>query len=107
MKTRAAVAFAAKQPLEIVEVDLEGPRAFEVLVERRATQPYVLSEPFHGERFCEVLFEPEDRLRDSVSGRSGGGYLTQPRALWAAQQSIRNLAKDKRSQGSNILRRFK
>ncbi|MFY7853456.1 MAG: hypothetical protein ACOVQ6_16950, partial [Brevundimonas sp.] len=25
MKTRAAVAFEAKRPLEIVEVDLEGP----------------------------------------------------------------------------------
>jgi S-(hydroxymethyl)glutathione dehydrogenase/alcohol dehydrogenase len=37
MKTRAAVAFEAKKPLEIVEVDLEGPRAFEVLVEIRAT----------------------------------------------------------------------
>ncbi len=37
MKTRAAVAFAAKQPLEIVEVDLEGPRAGEVLVEIMAT----------------------------------------------------------------------
>jgi S-(hydroxymethyl)glutathione dehydrogenase / alcohol dehydrogenase len=33
MKTRAAVAFAAKQPLELVEVDLEGPKAGEVLVE--------------------------------------------------------------------------
>src|SRR6188508_1556300 len=37
MKTRAAVAFSAKQPLEIVEVDLEGPRAGEVLVEIKAT----------------------------------------------------------------------
>ena len=37
MKTRAAVAFAAKQPLEIVEVDLDGPRAGEVLVEIKAT----------------------------------------------------------------------
>ena len=37
MKTRAAVAFAAKQPLEIVELDLEGPRAGEVLVEIMAT----------------------------------------------------------------------
>ena len=37
MKTRAAVAFAAKQPLEIVEVDLEGPRAGEVLIEIKAT----------------------------------------------------------------------
>ena len=37
MKTRAAVAFEAKRPLEIVELDLEGPRAFEVLVEIKAT----------------------------------------------------------------------
>ena len=37
MKTRAAVAFAAKTPLEIVELDLEGPKAGEVLVELRAT----------------------------------------------------------------------
>ncbi len=37
MKTRAAVAFAANTPLEILEVDLEGPRAGEVLVEIKAT----------------------------------------------------------------------
>ena len=37
MKTRAAVAFEAKHPLEIVELDLEGPRAGEVLVEIKAT----------------------------------------------------------------------
>jgi S-(hydroxymethyl)glutathione dehydrogenase/alcohol dehydrogenase len=37
MKTRAAVAFAPKQPLEIVELDLEGPKAGEVLVEIKAT----------------------------------------------------------------------
>ena len=37
MKTRAAVAFEAKQPLEIVELDLEGPKAGEVLVESMAT----------------------------------------------------------------------
>ncbi|HEX4199008.1 MAG TPA: S-(hydroxymethyl)glutathione dehydrogenase/class III alcohol dehydrogenase [Caulobacteraceae bacterium] len=37
MKTRAAVAFEAGKPLEIVEVDLEGPRAGEVLVELKAT----------------------------------------------------------------------
>ncbi|MBI1339089.1 S-(hydroxymethyl)glutathione dehydrogenase/class III alcohol dehydrogenase [bacterium] len=37
MKSRAAVAFEAKKPLEIVEVDLEGPRAGEVLVEIKAT----------------------------------------------------------------------
>ena len=27
MKTRAAVAFEAKKPLEIIELDLEGPKA--------------------------------------------------------------------------------
>ena len=37
MKTRAAVAFEAKQPLEVVELDLKGPRAGEVLVEIMAT----------------------------------------------------------------------
>ena len=37
MKTRAAVAFEAAKPLEIVELDLEGPRAGEVLVEIKAT----------------------------------------------------------------------
>ena len=37
MKTRAAVAFEAKQPLEIVELDLEGPKAGEVLIEIMAT----------------------------------------------------------------------
>jgi S-(hydroxymethyl)glutathione dehydrogenase / alcohol dehydrogenase len=37
MKTRAAVAFAANQPLEIVEVDLDGPKVGEVLVEILAT----------------------------------------------------------------------
>lgn len=37
MKTRAAIAFAPNTPLEIHEVDLEGPRAGEVLVEIMAT----------------------------------------------------------------------
>jgi S-(hydroxymethyl)glutathione dehydrogenase/alcohol dehydrogenase len=37
MKTRAAVAFEAKQPLEIIELDLEGPKAGEVMVEIKAT----------------------------------------------------------------------
>ncbi len=37
MKTRAAVAFEAGKPLEIVELDIEGPQAGEVLVEIKAT----------------------------------------------------------------------
>src|SRR5690606_11498137 len=37
MKTRAAVAFTPKQPREIVELNLEGPKAEEALVEILAT----------------------------------------------------------------------
>src|SRR6266566_7667824 len=37
MKTRAAIAFEAKKPLEIIELDLDGPKAGEVLVEIKAT----------------------------------------------------------------------
>lgn len=37
MDVRAAVAFEAKKPLEITTVQLEGPKAFEVLVEIKAT----------------------------------------------------------------------
>ncbi|MHA6264444.1 S-(hydroxymethyl)glutathione dehydrogenase, partial [Arenibacterium sp. CAU 1754] len=37
MRTRAAVALAAGKPLEVMDVNLEGPRAGEVLVEIKAT----------------------------------------------------------------------
>ena len=37
MKTKAAVATAARNPLEILTVDLDGPRAGEVLVEIKAS----------------------------------------------------------------------
>src|SRR3954447_22052083 len=37
MKTRAAVAWKAGQPLTIEEVDVAGPRAGEVLIELKAT----------------------------------------------------------------------
>ena len=36
MKTRAAIAFGPGQPLKIMEVDLEGPKAGEVLIEIKA-----------------------------------------------------------------------
>ena len=41
MKTRAAVAVEAGKPLEIMEVDLDGPRSGEVLVEIKL-QVYVI-----------------------------------------------------------------
>ena len=37
MKTKAAVAYAAGKPLEVTTVELDGPRAGEVLVEIKAT----------------------------------------------------------------------
>jgi S-(hydroxymethyl)glutathione dehydrogenase/alcohol dehydrogenase len=37
MRTRAAVAWQAGKPLDVTEVELEGPRAGEVLVEIKAT----------------------------------------------------------------------
>jgi S-(hydroxymethyl)glutathione dehydrogenase/alcohol dehydrogenase len=37
MRTRAAVAFKPKRPLEVVEIAIDGPRAGEVLVEIKAT----------------------------------------------------------------------
>ena len=47
MKTRAAVAFEAKKPLELLEIDLEGPLEGEVLVEIKATAALVfINTPF-------------------------------------------------------------
>ena len=37
MKTRAAVAWEAGKPLEVLEIDLEGPREGEVLIRNVAT----------------------------------------------------------------------
>jgi Zn-dependent alcohol dehydrogenase len=37
MKSKAAVAFEAGKPLEIVDVNLEGPQQGEVLIEIKAT----------------------------------------------------------------------
>lgn len=50
MKARVAVAFAPKQPPEVVGLDLEGPRPGEVLVEIMTTgichnDAYTLSGP--------------------------------------------------------------
>jgi S-(hydroxymethyl)glutathione dehydrogenase/alcohol dehydrogenase len=68
MKTRAAVAFAAKQPLEIVEVDLEGPRAGEVLVEIRATGVC------HTDAYTLDGFDSEG-IFPSILGHEGAGVV--------------------------------
>jgi S-(hydroxymethyl)glutathione dehydrogenase/alcohol dehydrogenase len=68
MKTRAAVAFAPKQPLEIVEVDLEGPRAGEVLVEIMATGIC------HTDAYTLDGFDSEG-IFPSILGHEGAGVV--------------------------------
>jgi len=68
MKTRAAVAFAPKQPLEIVELDLEGPKAGEVLVEIKATGIC------HTDEFTLSGADPEG-LFPAILGHEGAGVV--------------------------------
>jgi S-(hydroxymethyl)glutathione dehydrogenase / alcohol dehydrogenase len=68
MKTRAAVAFAAGKPLEIVDVDLEGPKAGEVLVEIKATGIC------HTDEFTISGGDPEG-LFPAIMGHEGAGVV--------------------------------
>ncbi|MEZ5737779.1 MAG: S-(hydroxymethyl)glutathione dehydrogenase/class III alcohol dehydrogenase [Novosphingobium sp.] len=68
MKTRAAVAFEAKQPLEIVEVDLEGPKEGEVLVEIKATGIC------HTDAYTLDGFDSEG-IFPSILGHEGAGIV--------------------------------
>ena len=70
MKTRAAVAFAPKQPLEVVEVDLEGPRHGEVLVEIKATGVC------HTDEFTRSGADPEG-LFPVIFGHEGAGVVVE------------------------------
>ena len=67
MKTRAAIAFEAGQPLEIVELDLEGPKQGEVLVEIMATGIC------HTDEFTLSGADPEG-LFPAILGHEGGRY---------------------------------
>ena len=68
MKTRAAVAFGAGQPLEICEVDLDGPRAGEVLVEIKATGVC------HTDAFTLSGDDPEGAF-PAILGHEGAGVV--------------------------------
>ena len=57
MKTRAAVAFEAKKPLEIIELDLDGPKAGEVLVEIKAYL-YLFKERLRPGRDSSIVILP-------------------------------------------------
>jgi S-(hydroxymethyl)glutathione dehydrogenase / alcohol dehydrogenase len=68
MKTRAAVAFEKAKPLEIVEVDLEGPKPGEVLVEIKATGIC------HTDEFTISGADPEG-LFPAIMGHEGAGVV--------------------------------
>ena len=68
MKTRAAVAFEKAKPLEIVEVDLDGPAEGEVLVEVKATGIC------HTDEFTLSGADPEG-IFPAILGHEGAGVV--------------------------------
>ncbi|MGB4247833.1 MAG: S-(hydroxymethyl)glutathione dehydrogenase/class III alcohol dehydrogenase [Pseudohongiellaceae bacterium] len=79
MKTRAAVAFAAGKPLEIVEVDLDGPRAGEVMIEIKATGVC------HTDAFTLSGDDPEGAF-PAILGHEGAGVVV---AVGAGVKSLK------------------
>ena len=70
MKTRAAVATAAGKPLEIMEVNLDGPRTGEVMVEIRATGIC------HTDEFTLSGADPEG-IFPAILGHEGAGVVVE------------------------------
>src|SRR5436853_4555354 len=68
MDVRAAVATAAGKPLEIITVQLEGPKAFEVMVEIKATGIC------HTDEFTLSGADPEG-LFPAILGHEGAGIV--------------------------------
>src|SRR5262245_18469118 len=68
MKTKAAIAFAAGKPLEVVTLDLDGPKAGEVLVELKATGIC------HTDEFTRSGADPEG-IFPCVFGHEGAGIV--------------------------------
>src|SRR6187551_1521738 len=68
MKTQAAVAWKAGAPLKIEEVDLEGPKAGEVLVELKATGLC------HTDEFTRSGADPEGAF-PAILGHEGAGVV--------------------------------
>lgn len=68
MKTKAAVAWGAKQPLEIEEIELSGPREGEVLVQIMA------SGVCHTDAYTLSGADPEG-LFPAILGHEGGGVV--------------------------------
>jgi S-(hydroxymethyl)glutathione dehydrogenase/alcohol dehydrogenase len=70
MKTKAAVAFAAGKPLEVMDVDLEGPKAGEVLIELKATGVC------HTDAFTLSGDDPEGAF-PTILGHEGAGVVVE------------------------------
>ncbi|UWQ18230.1 S-(hydroxymethyl)glutathione dehydrogenase/class III alcohol dehydrogenase [Jannaschia sp. M317] len=70
MRTKAAVAIAAGKPLEVMEVNLDGPRAGEVLVEMKATGIC------HTDEFTLSGADPEG-LFPAILGHEGAGVVVE------------------------------
>ncbi len=70
MRTRAAVAVQAGKPLEVMEVNLEGPKAGEVLVEVKATGIC------HTDEFTLSGADPEG-LFPAILGHEGAGVVVE------------------------------
>src|SRR2546423_6112835 len=70
MRTRAAVAYEAGKPLVVEDVDLEGPRAGEVLVELKATGIC------HTDEFTRSGADPEG-LFPVIFGHEGAGVVVE------------------------------
>ncbi len=70
MKTRAAVAWAAGKPLEVEEIELEGPKPGEVLVQIKATGVC------HTDAFTLSGDDPEG-IFPAVLGHEGGGVVVE------------------------------
>src|SRR6187397_385514 len=68
MKTRAAIGWKAGQPLEVVTLDLAGPKAGEVLVEIKATGVC------HTDEFTRSGGDPEG-LFPAILGHEGAGVV--------------------------------
>ena len=68
MKTRAAVAWEAGKPLEVMEIDLEGPKEGEVLIRNVATGVC------HTDAFTLSGEDPEG-IFPSVLGHEGGAVV--------------------------------
>ena len=70
MKTRAAVAVEKAKPLEIMEVDLDGPKAGEVMVEIKATGIC------HTDEFTRSGDDPEG-IFPAILGHEGAGVVVE------------------------------